>query len=132
MMEFDGTNIDSFLRVKYEDLKDGKMNVFSPLFMRLSIPSGTSITAYILENNFQGANPYEGPLQSDTKTLAWRLGYKLSINNNAKKFLYDVTAIQGALTWLQKGDKSKPTLVLLHALYGTPAGLPLQKHMPPD
>ena len=34
--------------------------------------------------------------------------------------------------WIQKGDNSKPTFVLLHALYGTPAGLPLQKHMPHD
>ena len=130
-MEFDAKYTNSFLRAKYEDVEDGKMNVFCPLFTRLSIPNDASVSAHILESSLKGVSQYEGPLQSDTKTLAWRLGYKLSVDNT-KKFLYDATAIKGALTWLQKGDKSKPTLVLMHALYGTPAGLPLQKHMPPD
>lgn len=131
-MEFDARNTSSFQSLKYENLKDGKMNVFSPLFTRLSIPIDARASTHILESSLQGVNQYEGPLQSDTKTLAWRLGYKLSDDNNTKKFLYDATAIQGALIWLQKGDKSKPTLVLLHALYGTPAGMQLQKYMPPD
>ena len=90
------------------------------------------MSAHILESSLQGVNQYEGPLESHTRTLAWRLGYKLYNNNNTKNILYDANAIQGALTWVQKGDKSKPTLVLLHALYGTPAGMQLQKYMPPD
>ena len=130
-MEFDARNTSSFQSLKYENLKDGKMNVFSPLFTRLSIPIDARASTHILESSLQGVDPYEGPLQSDTMTLAWHLGYKLS-NNNTKSFLYDANAIQGVLTWVQKGDKLKPTLVLLHALYGTPAGLPLKKHMPPD
>ena len=131
MVEIDARNTDSFLRVKYEDLRDGKMSVFSPLFTRLLIPIDASMSVQILESSVEDVSPYEGPLQSDTYTVAWRLGYKLH-QNNTSKFLYNVNAIQGALIWLQKGDCSKPTLVLLHALYGTPAGLPLQKHMPPD
>jgi len=120
----DARNTNSLLQVKYEDIKCGEKKAFCALFRHLSIPTDVCMPAHIVESNLQMA-PYDWPLQSDTKTLAWRLDYELSNNNNTKKFLYDITAIQGALTWVQKGDKSKPT-------YGTPAGLPLQKHMPPD
>ena len=42
---------------------------------------------------------YEGPLQSDTRAVAWRLGYQLS--DRARKFQFIVgEAKQGAVTWL--------------------------------
>ena len=53
-MEFDARNTNSFVRVKYEDLKDGEMSVFSPLFTRLSIPIDASLSAHISESSFQG------------------------------------------------------------------------------
>ena len=99
--------------------------------MRLLVPIGACMSVHTANTRCQTVNSYEGPLQSDTQTVAWRLGYKLS-HCNTSTFLYNVNAIQGALIWLQKGDNSKPTLVVPHAMFGTPIGQQIQKHMPHD
>ena len=91
----DAKNTNSLLQVKYEDIKCGEKNAFCALFRHLSIPTDACMPAHIVESNLQMV-PYEGALQSDTRTLAWRLNYELSNNKNTKKFLYDITAIQGA------------------------------------
>ena len=122
-MEFDARSTDSFIRVKYEDLIDGEKTAFGALFIRMSVPIDC-MSAQTANTRCQTANPYEGPLHSDTRTVAWRLGYKLSHPNTSSRFLYyNAGARQGALVWIQKGDKSKATLVFPHALFGTPIGL---------
>ena len=73
---------------------------------------------------------YDGPLQSDTQTLAWSFRYKLS--PPSKFIFFDASAVEGALVWIQKGDRSKPTLVVPHALFGTPMGSFFHEHLPDD
>lgn len=41
-------------------------------------------------------------------------------------------AIRNAAIWLQKGDSSKPTLVVLHGLFGMQVGSPYLPYLPDD
>ena len=40
--------------------------------------------------------------------------------------------IRGVAMWLQKGDARKPTLVVVHALFGMQIGTPYLPHLPDD
>ena len=121
MTKFYSQNSNSLLQVKYEDLEDGERTAFSELLLRWSVPIGTCMSAHA-NTRCQTVDLYEGPLHSDTQTAAWRLGYKLSHCITSRFLYYDAGAVHGALVWIQKGDNSKPTFVISHALFGTPMG----------
>ena len=65
MLQLEGTDV---LQIRYEDLKAALREISS----RLLIPNldfGTDISKHSVEQI------YEGPLQSDTQSIAWGLGY---------------------------------------------------------
>ena len=67
------------LSIKYENLDAAVHAILS----RLSIPTHdlvVDVSEHLAEQI------YEGPLQSDTRTVAWGLGYKLSQRDNMSDF----------------------------------------------
>ena len=68
---------------------------------------------------------YEGPLQGNTSSLAWALGYKLSRERTDDYLFIHADARQGLVVWLQAGDPSEPALILLHGGLGTPVAAQL-------
>ena len=74
MLQLEGTDV---LEIRYEDLKSAVC----------AITSSLSIPAYDLvldDAQYEMGNIYDGPLQSDTCAITWRLGYSLSRENMSK------------------------------------------------
>ena len=121
------------LQLRWEDLiADNGYKSTRALCSHLSIPLLPDSSVETSGSNPpQKTNSYNGQLQSDTCSAAWRLGYKLTEEN--KDFLFiEPDARHGAVVWLQKGDLSKPALVLLHGILGTSVGAQLQTYLPDD
>ena len=78
MLQLEGTDV---LEIRYEDLRSAVCAISSCL----------SIPAYDLvlgDAQYKTGNIYDGPLQSDTCAVAWRLGYTLSRENmNMYRFI---------------------------------------------
>ena len=71
-------------------------------------------------------------LHSDTRALAWHLGYKLSRKPVAIDYLFiNTDARHGTVIYLQRGNASQAAIVLLHGGLGTPVATQLQPYMPP-
>ena len=69
---------------------------------------------------------YEGPLQSDTSAIAWRLGYSLSRENmNMYRFI-NPNAKQGVVVWRREGNTSNPVVVFVNGISGLAGGAELQ------
>jgi len=121
MLQLEGGNVQ---KIRYENPQSGVCALCS----RLSIPVPT----------LSGDDPsvaervYEGSLQSDTRAVAWRLGYKLTSHDTSNFLFIDPDAIQGSLIWLRKGDKSKPVFVILHGVLGTKVAAQLEPYLPSD
>ncbi len=118
MGEFDEFSLQ---QVRYEDLTTNLHDSLSLLCSRLSIPTLELPSSMARKK----ARIYDGPLQRDTRAVAWRLGYKLSQKDTSNFLFINPDAIQGTIIWLQRGDPSKPVLVFLHGLMGTPVAAPL-------
>ena len=124
MLQRKGTDV---LEIRYENLKKAGREISS----RLLIPN---LDLVIDVSKHSAEHTYEGPLQSDTQSIAWGLGYQLSSRHDktSPTMYIRQDAIRGVAMWLRKGDKSKPTLVIPHALFGTQIGAPYLPHLPDD
>ena len=77
--------------IRYEDLKSTTCAICS----HLSIPDHSLSVDSLQEARLV----YEGPLQSDTRAMAWRVGYKTTTSLHDFNFIFP-DAKQGLLTWL--------------------------------
>jgi thioesterase domain-containing protein len=119
--------------IRHEDLVTNAYQSTMPILSRLSIPHQGLSANQPQSHQPQVLAPYKGTLRSDTCSLSWRLGYRLSKDDSADNLLFiNPDARQGAVIWLQRGDPSKPALVLLHGVLGTPVAAQLQSYLPQD
>lgn len=90
MLHGEGTNM---FKIRYEDLN----STICAILSCLSIPNHTAVS--VDDSQHDAELVFEGPLQSDTRVMAWHLGYPLS--DHANKFQFVVReAKQRLVTWL--------------------------------
>lgn len=116
MLQHEATDV---LEIRYEALK----SAISAISSRLSISAHELLLDYA---KYEVGDIYEGPLQSDTCAIAWRLGYSLSRENmNMYRFI-NPKAKQGVVVWRREGDTSKAVVVFLNGISGLAGGAELQ------
>ena len=108
MLQLEGTDV---LEIRYEALKLAVGAISS----RLSISANDLL---LDDAQSEAGDVYEGPLQSDTCAIAWRLGYSLSQENMNKYRFINPKAKQGVVVWRREGDASKPAVVFVNGISG--------------
>ena len=87
------------LDIKYESLDIAVHAILSRLLISTH-DLGVDVSKHSAEQI------YKGPLQSDTRAVAWGLGYKLLQQRDDTGQFIKPGAVQGLIVWLNKGDTS--------------------------